>query len=108
MDKTTLRDKARRRYFIWIKKQISHSLTTCITISSPKITQNQSNLIVIEKNLKAEVRNTCNTMKENLYGNHIGHTKVILKEKSTLQMRHFHKWEDGDTVSSSLQFNLQK
>lgn len=47
-------------------------------------------------------------MKESLYGNHIGHTKVILKEKSTLQMRHFHKWEDGDTVSSNLQFNLQK
>ncbi len=100
--------KPEEGYFIWVKKQISHPLTTCIAISSPKIFQNLRNLIVIEKDVKAEVHSICNTMKKNLYGSHIGHTKVILKEQSTLQMRHFHKWEKGDTVSSSLEFHLQK
>lgn len=95
-------------YFIWVKKQISHPLTTCIAISSPKISQNPRNLVVIEKDVRAEVHSICNTTKKNLYGSHIGHTKVILKEQSTLQIRHFHKWEKGDTVSSSLQFHLQK
>jgi len=100
--------KPEEGYFIWVKKQISHPLTTCIAISSPKISQNPRNLIVIEKDVKTEVHSICNTLKKNLYGSHIGHTKVILKEQSTLQMRHFHKWEKGDTVSSSLQFHLEE
>jgi Fe-S cluster assembly scaffold protein SufB len=100
--------KPEEGYFIWVKKQISHPLITCIAISSPKISQNPRNLIVIERDVKAEVHSVCNTMKKNLYGSHIGRTKVILKEQSTLQTRHFHKWESGDTVSSSLQFHLQK
>lgn len=100
--------KPEEGYFIWVKKQISHPLTTCIAISSPKIIQNPRNLIVIEENVKAEVHSICNTVKKNLYGSHIGYTKVILKEQSTLNMRHFHKWEKGDTVGSSLQFHLQK
>jgi Fe-S cluster assembly scaffold protein SufB len=100
--------KPEEGYFVWVKKQTSHPLTTCIAISSPKISQNPRNLIVIEKNVKAEVYSICNTMKKDLCGSHIGHTKVILKEQSTLQMRHFHKWEKGDIVSSSLQFHLQK
>ena len=100
--------KPEEGYFIWVKKQVSHPLTTCIAISSPKIFQNPRNLIVIEKDVKAEVHSICNTMKKNLYGSHIGHTTVILKEQSTLQMRHFHKWEKGDTVSSSIHFHLEK
>jgi len=100
--------KPEEGYFIWVKKQISHPLTTCIAISSPKISQNPRNLIVIEKGVKAEVHSICNTMKKSLYGSHIGRTKVILKEQSTLQMRHFHKWERGDVVSSSIHFHLEK
>ncbi len=100
--------KPEEGYFIWVKKQVIHPLTTCITISSPRISQNPRNLIVVEKNVQAEVHSICNTMKRNLHGSHIGHTKVIVKEQSTLQMKHFHKWEKGDTVGSSLQFHLQK
>lgn len=100
--------KPEEGYFIWVKKQIDYPLFTCITISSPKISQNPRNLVVIEKNIEIEMHGVCNAVQKNLCGSHIGHSKIVLKENSWLKIRHFHKWGERDTVSFSLSFFLGK
>lgn len=95
-------------YFIWVEKQVGYPISTCIAISSPKVYQNPINLVVLEKNIKAEVYSICNAVKPNLYGKHVGYSKIILKENSTLKIRHFHKWGKNDNISSSLDFLLKK
>ena len=95
-------------YFIWVKKPTNHPLTTCIAISSPKISQNPRNLIVIEKNIEAEINSVCNATKKSLCGSHVGRSKIVLKENSGLKIRHFHSWGKGDTVSSGLEFFVKK
>jgi Fe-S cluster assembly scaffold protein SufB len=100
--------KPEEGYFIWIKNPINHPLTTCIAISSPKVSQNPRNLVVIEENVEVEINSVCNTVKKDLCGSHVGRSKVVLKENSGLKMRHFHKWGGGDVVGSSLEFSVGK
>lgn len=100
--------KPEEGYFIRVKNSINHPLITCISISSKNISQNPINLVVIEKDVKAEIYSICNTTKKNLCGNHVGYSKVIAKENSRLEMRHFHRWGKGDTVNSNLEFFLKK
>ncbi|MCK4492111.1 MAG: SufD family Fe-S cluster assembly protein [Candidatus Altiarchaeales archaeon] len=95
-------------YFIWVKKQIDHPLTTCIAMSSPKVSQNPGNLVVIEENIKVEIHSVCNAIEENLRGEHVGHSKIIVKENSELKMRHLHSWGKRDLVESGLEFLLGK
>lgn len=95
-------------YFIWVKKPIDHPLTTCIAISSPKVSQNPRNLVAIEKDIEAEIHSVCNAVKKNLCGSHTGRSKIVLKENSGLKIRHFHNWGKGDTVGSSLEFFVGK
>ncbi|MCK4320884.1 hypothetical protein KAW11_04630, partial [Candidatus Bathyarchaeota archaeon] len=91
-------------YFIWVKKPPNHPLTTCVAISSSKVSQTPRNLVVIEKNIEAEIISVCNATKKNLCGSHVGRSKIVLKENSGLKIRHFHSWGKGDTVSSGLEF----
>jgi len=46
--------KPREGYFIWIKKEVDFPLATCINIASPKISQDLTNLLVIEKGIKVK------------------------------------------------------
>jgi len=100
--------KPEEGYFIWIKEQIDYPLTTCIAISSPEVSQNPRNLVVIEKDIEVEINSVCNAIKKNLCGTHMGHSKIILKENSRLKMRHHHKWGKRDEVESSLEFFVEK
>lgn len=95
-------------YFIWVKKSIDCPLTTCITISSPKVIQKPENLVVIEKNVEVKIQSICNASKKNLEGKHTGCSKIILRENSVLKMKHFHSWGKRDWVESSLEFFLGK
>jgi len=100
--------KPKEGYFIWVKKTIKAPLFTCIAIFSPKISQNLKNLVVITKNIKAEIYSTCASTKKNLWGSHIGYSKIVLRENSELKIRHFHKWQKGDVVSSNTEFFLAR
>jgi len=102
------RRRPQEGYFIWVKEQIDCPLTTCITLSSPNVFQKPINLIVVEKDVEAEIHGVCNAIKENLCGVHSGYSKVILKENSKLKLRHFHNWGRRDEISSSLDFILGK
>lgn len=95
-------------YFVWVKKQMDYPLATRITISSPGVTQNPRNLVVIEKDIEAEINSVCNVVQKNLHGSHKGYSKIIVKENSRLTTRHFHKWEKRDVVESSSEFFLGK
>ena len=101
-------EKPEEGYFTWIKKQVNHPISTCISISSSNVHQNLRNLIIVEKNVKAEVYSICNAVKPSLYGKHVGHSKIILKENSALDIKQSHKWGIEDDVHSSTEFILEK
>jgi Fe-S cluster assembly scaffold protein SufB len=100
--------KPKQGYFIWVKQQVDFPLITCISISSSNVFQNLRNLILIEKNVRAETNSFCNTTKKNLCGNHKGYSKIILSKNSELKMRHFHNWGKKDEVAFHLDFLLKK
>lgn len=95
-------------YFIWLKKQIDFPLITCVTIASPKTFQNLTNLLVIEKNIKAKANVVCNAAKNNLCGTHKAQGKLILREGSALTYNHLHKWGKKDFVSPDYEFVLEE
>jgi len=100
--------KPKEGYFIWLKKQIDFSLATCITIASPKISQNLTNLLVIEKGIKAKANVVCSALKNNLCGTHLAKGKILLKEGVNFEYNHIHKWGQKDFVSPDYRFILEK
>lgn len=100
--------KPKEGYFIWIKQQVNFPLVTCITIASPKVFQNLTNLLVIEKNIKVKANVVCNAAKNNLCGQHRAQGKLILKVGSFLEYNHFHRWGQKDNVSLNYEFILEK
>ena len=106
--KEFFRRKPEEGYFIWVKKQIDFPLETCISICSPKVSQILTNLFIIEKGLKIKANTACMTEKNNLTGTHIAYGKIVLKENSSLEHSHIHKWGNNDEVSSDYEFILEK
>ena len=51
--------KPKEGYFIWVKKQKDFPLTTCITVASPKISQNLTNLLVVEYKSQSQCSLQC-------------------------------------------------
>ncbi len=100
--------KPKEGYFVWIKKQINFPLLTCITIGSPKISQELKNLLIIEKGIKAKANVFCHSQKENLCGVHQAKGKLILKEGVFLEYNHIHKWGQKDSVFPDYEFLLEK
>ena len=93
-------------YFIWVKKQVDFSLTTCITIASPKISQDLTNLLVVERGIKAKANVVCSAAKNNLCGIHRAQGKLILKDNASLEYNHLHQWGNKDFVSPNYEFIL--
>ncbi len=100
--------KPKEGYFIWVKKNISFSLLTCVSITAQNIKQNLQNLLVIEKNLDVNLQGICNVQRKNLFGRHTAQGKIILKENSVLKYEHLHSWGQNDIVESDYQFFLKK
>ena len=101
-------EKPKEGYFIWVKKQINFPLETCLSIASLKVSQNLTNLLVIEKGIKAKANVLCNATKNDLYATHKAKGKLILKKGAFLEYRHIHKWGEKDFVSPDYEFVLEK
>jgi len=101
-------EKPKEGYFIWVKRKIDFPLATCITIASPKISQDLRNLLVIKKNIKAKANVICNAKEKFLCGKHLARGKLILKEGVFLEYNHIHKWGEKDFVSPDYEFTLEK
>jgi hypothetical protein len=100
--------KPKEGYFIWVKEQSNQPLATCLTISSPKTVQNLTNILVVEKNIKAKANVFCNSIKNNLCGTHKAKGRLILKEGASLDYNHIHKWGEKDFVNPDYEFFLEK
>lgn len=100
--------KPKEGYFIWIKKQVDFPVVTCISIASSKILQNLTNLLVVEKGIKVKTNVVCSAIKNNLCGKHLAKGKIILKNKSSLEYNHFHRWGQKDFVFPDYEFILEK
>ncbi|WP_432407525.1 SufB/SufD family protein [Wukongibacter sp. M2B1] len=95
-------------YFIWAKKSLMSPLITNILICSQYVTQNSTNLVVVEENVKAKMYSTCAAQRGNLFGKHIGDTKIIVKKNARLEISHSHSWGKDDTVDSSMELILKE
>jgi Fe-S cluster assembly scaffold protein SufB len=100
--------KPKEGYFVWVKKEVDFPLTTCITIASPKVSQDLRNLLIIERGIKAKANVLCNAAKDNLYGIHNAKGKILLKSQVSLEYNHIHKWGQKDFVSPDYEFILEK
>jgi len=106
--KKLFKTKPKEGYFVWVRKQSDKPLSTCLTISSPKTVQNLTNILVVEKNIRAKVNVLCNAIKSNLCGTHKAKGKLILKEGASLDYNHVHKWGEKDFVNPDYEFFLEK
>lgn len=95
-------------YFVWVREQSEVPLSTCVTISSPKTIQDLTNILVVEKNVKAKANVLCNSIKGNLSGTHKAKGKLILRQGASLDYNHLHKWGQQDQVSPDYEFFLEK
>ncbi len=95
-------------YFIWVKNQPSHPLSTCVGITQRKVRQGLNNLLVVESGIKAESQVACSAFLRNLYSEHRAEGKIILKENSSLSYKHLHSWAEGDFVEPNYEFILEK
>jgi len=100
--------KPKEGYFVWVKKEVDFPLMTCITIASPKVSQDLRNLLVIEKGIKAKANVLCNVAKDNLCGIHNAKGKILLKSQAFLEYNHIHKWGQKDFVNPDYEFILEK
>ncbi len=101
-------EKPKEGYFIWVKRQVDFPLIACINIASPKISQDLTNLLVIEKGIKVKANVVCSAVKNNLCGTHRAKGKLLLKSGSSLEYNHFHQWGEKDFVSPDYEFILEK
>ena len=106
--KQYFKSKPKGGYFIWVKEQIDFPLSTCINIASGNIEQDLQNLMIIEKGIKAKASVLCASLKNNLSGTHKARGRLILKEGSSLEYNHVHKWGDKDNVEPDYEFILEK
>ncbi|MGC8651049.1 MAG: SufB/SufD family protein [Minisyncoccia bacterium] len=95
-------------YFIWVKKQQSNPLSTCVAISQSKINQQLQNLLIIEKGLTIESFVSCSALANGLCANHYAQGKIILKEGASLIYKHLHSWGEHDYVEPDYEFILEK
>lgn len=100
--------KPKEGYFIWIKRQVDFPLAVCISIASSKISQDLTNLLVVEKGIKVKANVVCSAVKNNLCGTHKAKGKLLLKSGSSLEYNHFHQWGERDFVSPDYEFILEK
>jgi Fe-S cluster assembly scaffold protein SufB len=100
--------KPKEGYFVWVKKEVDFPLMTCITIASPKVSQDLRNLLIIEKGIKAKANVLCNAAKDNLCGIHNAKGKILLKSRVSLEYNHIHKWGQKDFVNPDYEFILEK
>jgi Fe-S cluster assembly scaffold protein SufB len=100
--------KPKEGYFVWVQKQTDRPLSTCITIASKKISQNLSNLLVVEPGIKAKANVLCNALENNLCGKHVAKGKLLLKKGASLDYNHVHKWGEKDFVNPDYDFILEE
>jgi len=100
--------KPKEGYFVWIKKQVNFPLAACITIASPKISQDLTNFLVIERGIKAKANVVCNAAKNYLCGIHKAKGKILLKKGASLDYHHLHQWGQKDNVFPDYEFILEK
>ena len=106
--KQYFKSKPKGGYFIWVKEQVDFPLSTCINIASGNIEQDLQNLMIVEKGIKAKANVLCASLKNNLSGTHKARGRLILKEGSSLEYNHVHKWGEKDNVMPDYEFILEK
>jgi len=94
-------------YFIWVKKKIDFPLLSCVTITSPKVSQDLTNLLVIEKGIKVKANVICNATRNNLCARHKAQGKIFLKKEASLEYKQFHQWGQNDFVNPDYEFILE-
>lgn len=98
--------KPKEGYFIWVKGQPDYPLLTCVNISSKNIKQKFRNLLVIEENLKVELRGFCGDLTGCFRGSHQALGNIVVGKNSNITYKHTHSWEEDSVVGLDYKFIL--
>lgn len=95
-------------YFLWVKKSQKKPLSSCISLETAGFKQKLNNLVVIETGVKAKILAVCNSLYRDRAGSHLGRSKVIVKEKASLNILHQHFWGPKNQVKPQIDFWVAK
>ncbi len=101
-------EKPEEGYFVWVKKSCSETINTNVVVSSPSITQNAKNLVVIDEGVETKMQHNFVAKNNDLLANHTGTTKVVVKQGAKIEINHNLAWGNQDTVESSMDLILDK
>lgn len=101
-----LKTRPKEGYFIWVKKQPKMPISSCVTAASKNVSQNMTNLMVVENNIKVTMLSTCNVLAKNLCANHYAKGKIIVKDGASLEYKSIHTWGKNDFVEPEYEFFL--
>ena len=94
-------------YFVWIKKQINFPVATCVYASEEGVTQNMTNLTVVEPGIKAKGLSLCSSTGE-VHAKHIARGIVVVKKNSSFDLLSSHAWHQGDKVDIDYKYILER
>jgi len=99
--------KPKQGFFLWIQDNVEERLNTLVEIESKNVSQEMTNLIVIEKGLNIKLSSFCRSKKE-VFGKHFAKAKIIIKENSTLEFFQGNSWKKNDQFTANYEFILEK
>jgi len=105
--KKYIKKKPSEGYFVWIKEQIDFPVSTCVYVSEENVTQNMTNLTIIEPGIKAKGLSLCSSTGK-VNARHFARGIVIIKENSTFDLLSSHAWHPGDEVDIAYDYILEK
>jgi Fe-S cluster assembly scaffold protein SufB len=95
-------------YFLWVKKSQRKPLSSCMALETAGFEQKLNNLVVLESKVKTKLLALCLALREKVAGSHLGQSKIIIQENSSLEILHQHSWGQKDVVFPEISFFVKK
>jgi len=103
-----IKKRPKEGYFLWVKKQPKMPISSCVTAATKKVSQQMTNLLVVEEGLKVTMLSACSALAKNLCARHYATGKIIVKRGAKLDYKSIHSWGRDDFVEPDYEFYLKK
>ena len=100
------KNRVNQGYFLSVRKNTREPIFVCFSLVTKKSKQEPKNIIIIKRNVSAEIISFCNAVSKKINGVHKGETVIILEKGASLKINVFHKWGENDEVETKTLFLL--
>lgn len=104
--RTYFKTVPREGYFIWVTKSTNLPILIHIAALLPHVRQKLTNLLVVEKNIKARTESICQALAQGLRASHLSHGIIVLKKNAQLIYHDLHQWGNYDDVQPDYEYYL--